>query len=245
MISGLAAESSNSAAAAGSIATAVKLVGGQFDRHADSALPASCDSIFAAAPAMNYPPGNRGWPARVCAPPWIPEKADVREIPYIDGARIRAQFIAGVVISPLLKISGKTMQDLKSYSLSDLKKLCVQIEKEIEKRATGAKKALIRKLEKMAQAEGLELSDLLDGAPARKAPVKETKAKAPKATKATKPVKAKAEKQPAEKKEALPPVYFNPLNPKEGWSGRGRKPNWVINWLGNGGELDDLKKKRS
>ncbi|NMG66183.1 H-NS histone family protein [Azoarcus indigens] len=134
------------------------------------------------------------------------------------------------------------MQDLKSYSLSDLKKLCVQIEKEIEKRATGAKKALIRKLEKMAQAEGLELSDLLEGAPARK---DSKEAKAVKAPKAAKLAKAKAEKQPAEKKEALPPVYFNPLNPKEGWSGRGRKPNWVINWLGNGGELDDLKKKRS
>jgi len=138
------------------------------------------------------------------------------------------------------------MQDLKSYSLSDLKKLCVQIEKEIEKRASGAKKALIRKLEKMAQAEGLALSDLLEEAPARKAEPKAAKvAKAPKAAKPAKAVKAKAEKPPAEKKEALPPLYFNPLNPKEGWSGRGRKPNWVINWLGNGGELDDLKKKRS
>ena len=37
------------------------------------------------------------------------------------------------------------------------------------------------------------------------------------------------------------PKYKNPLDPSQTWTGRGRKPNWVISALENGQTLDDLK----
>ena len=37
-----------------------------------------------------------------------------------------------------------------------------------------------------------------------------------------------------------PPKYRNPLNPKETWSGRGRKPKWLSLQLGEGRELDEF-----
>ncbi|WP_101067686.1 H-NS histone family protein [Roseovarius salinarum] len=36
------------------------------------------------------------------------------------------------------------------------------------------------------------------------------------------------------------PKYRNPENPEQTWTGRGRKPNWVIEALENGKSLDDL-----
>jgi DNA-binding protein H-NS len=35
--------------------------------------------------------------------------------------------------------------------------------------------------------------------------------------------------------------YANPENPDQTWTGRGRKPNWVIAALANGKTLDDLE----
>ncbi len=37
------------------------------------------------------------------------------------------------------------------------------------------------------------------------------------------------------------PKYKNPADPTQTWTGRGRKPNWVISALENGQSLDDLK----
>lgn len=36
------------------------------------------------------------------------------------------------------------------------------------------------------------------------------------------------------------PKYANPADPSQTWTGRGRKPNWVIEALKNGVSLDDL-----
>lgn len=36
------------------------------------------------------------------------------------------------------------------------------------------------------------------------------------------------------------PKYANPANPSQTWTGRGRKPNWVIDALNSGKSLDDL-----
>ncbi len=37
------------------------------------------------------------------------------------------------------------------------------------------------------------------------------------------------------------PKYYNPLAPSEKWSGRGKRPKWVIAALEAGQRLDDLK----
>ncbi|MFZ7092024.1 H-NS family nucleoid-associated regulatory protein [Primorskyibacter sp. 2E233] len=36
------------------------------------------------------------------------------------------------------------------------------------------------------------------------------------------------------------PKYANPADPSQTWTGRGRKPNWVIEALASGKTLDDL-----
>lgn len=35
--------------------------------------------------------------------------------------------------------------------------------------------------------------------------------------------------------------YANPDNPAQTWTGRGRKPNWVIAWLDAGKSMTDLE----
>lgn len=39
----------------------------------------------------------------------------------------------------------------------------------------------------------------------------------------------------------LPPKYQNPQNPKQTWSGKGRKPSWVVSHLENGGQIEALE----
>ncbi|WP_287961779.1 H-NS histone family protein [Alcanivorax sp.] len=39
----------------------------------------------------------------------------------------------------------------------------------------------------------------------------------------------------------VPPKYRNPDNPSETWTGRGRKPRWVVAALERGLTLDDLR----
>ncbi len=36
------------------------------------------------------------------------------------------------------------------------------------------------------------------------------------------------------------PKYRNSIEPKLTWSGKGRKPEWVVTYLGNGGSLEEL-----
>ncbi|MCT4554741.1 MAG: H-NS histone family protein [Pelagimonas sp.] len=36
------------------------------------------------------------------------------------------------------------------------------------------------------------------------------------------------------------PKYANPADPTQTWTGRGRKPNWVIDALANGQSMDDF-----
>ncbi|MBF0460285.1 MAG: H-NS histone family protein [Magnetococcales bacterium] len=39
----------------------------------------------------------------------------------------------------------------------------------------------------------------------------------------------------------LPPKYANPQDAKQTWSGKGRKPGWVVSHLANGGQLETLE----
>ncbi len=41
------------------------------------------------------------------------------------------------------------------------------------------------------------------------------------------------------KKRAVKAKYSNPSNPTETWSGRGRKPIWVQEWIAAGNDLND------
>ena len=116
--------------------------------------------------------------------------------------------------------------DLSSYSLPELRRLQSKIETEIRRRSDTTRRALLKQVQKMAAEQGLTLDDLLENP----APVVE--AKPAKATKA-KPA-AKAVKAPSVIK------YRNPANPDQGWSGHGRRPQWVLSWLAQGKALEEL-----
>ena len=120
--------------------------------------------------------------------------------------------------------------DLSTYTLPELRRLQAKVESEIRRRSDVTRRNLIKRMQKMAADEGLSLDDLL-------------KNNTPTNTEA-KPA-AKRGRRPGTKtaKAAKPaPVikYRNPANPDQGWSGRGRKPQWALDWIAQGKSLDEL-----
>jgi DNA-binding protein H-NS len=122
-------------------------------------------------------------------------------------------------------ITGETM-DLATMPLAELRRLKSKVEAEIRRRSDSARRDLLKKVQKMAADEGLSLSDLLGGASA--------------AEEKPAPVRRKA-KAPAKKNGPLPIKYHHPEKPGVGWSGRGRKPQWVLDWLAQSKPLAELE----
>ncbi|MDX9715946.1 MAG: H-NS histone family protein [Thauera sp.] len=116
--------------------------------------------------------------------------------------------------------------DLSSYTLPELRRLQGKIEAEIRRRSDVTRRNLLKRMQKMAADEGLSLGDLLEGATP--------------AASDDKP--ARRGRRPGPKKVKAAPVikYRNPANPDQGWSGRGRKPQWALDWLAQGKSLDEL-----
>ncbi len=44
----------------------------------------------------------------------------------------------------------------------------------------------------------------------------------------------------AVKRQTVAPKYRNPKNPMQTWSGRGKKPKWVQEYIDNEGKIEDL-----
>ena len=81
--------------------------------------------------------------------------------------------------------------------------------------ALAKKQKVAEKVRKLAQDNGLDISDLMA---------------------ADKPKKAKAKKS----RGRVAPKYKNPASGSETWTGRGRQPHWVADALASGKTLDDL-----
>ena len=117
--------------------------------------------------------------------------------------------------------------DLTSLSLGKLNTLNQRIAREIEVRERVGKADVIKKLRKLAAAEGFTLEELLS---------------LPQQAQATAPAKAKrTRKAVAKQKAPLPIRYAHPGNPELKWSGRGRRPAWVAQWTQNGGAMSALE----
>jgi len=117
--------------------------------------------------------------------------------------------------------------DLKSLSLGKLETLKKRIAREIEVLERAGKADVIKKLRKLAAAEGFALEELLSVQPQPQA---------------TAPAKAKRGRKAVAKKRApLPIRYAHPGNPELKWSGRGRRPSWVELWTQNGGAMSALE----
>ena len=86
--------------------------------------------------------------------------------------------------------------------------------------ALAKKQEVAEKVRKLAQDNGLDISDLMAADKPKKAVPETIKAKKPRGK--------------------VAPKYKNPANGSETWTGRGRQPHWVADALASGKTLDDL-----
>ncbi|NMG49874.1 H-NS histone family protein [Azoarcus communis] len=118
--------------------------------------------------------------------------------------------------------------DLGSMSLTELRRLQSKVESEIRRRSDTARRDLIKRMQKMAAEQGLSLEDVIGTAPAAAEKTPSRRGRKPgKAAKAAKPATVSVIK------------YRNPANPEQGWTGRGRKPQWALDLLAQGKSLDE------
>lgn len=102
--------------------------------------------------------------------------------------------------------------ELSNLSLVELKNLLTLIPAEIKKREKEDKAKTLKELEALAAERGFNLAELMgEGS---------TKVKKEKGTVAVK--------------------YRHPQNAELAWTGRGRQPKWVVEFLANGGTLEQL-----
>lgn len=101
--------------------------------------------------------------------------------------------------------------DLNMMSRKELLALRTNVEKALSSVATREKKAALEAAERAAAEHGFTLAEL-QGAAGKAARVK------PKS----------------------PPKYRNPANAADTWSGRGRKPHWVLDLQKSGKNLEDF-----
>ena len=118
--------------------------------------------------------------------------------------------------------------DLSTYTLPELRRLQSKVESEIRRRSDVTRRNLIKRMQKMAADEGLSLDDLLEGSTPASAEAKP----------ATKRGRRPGAKTAKAAKPAPVVKYRNPTNPDQGWSGRGRKPQWALDWIAQGKSLD-------
>ena len=102
--------------------------------------------------------------------------------------------------------------DLTTLTVAQLRELQQQIPAEIKRRESQEKTNVLNELKELAKAKGYSLDELLGA--------REVKAKA-----STGKVKVK---------------YQHPGNSDLQWTGRGRQPKWVGEWLASGNTLDAL-----
>lgn len=112
-----------------------------------------------------------------------------------------------------------------SMGIKELNALKRSVDKEIDRRQNTERKKAIDELRAFAKARGLTLEDLRgDKKPGRK-----------KIAKTDQPEKKAGPKRgPAKIK------YRHPEQTKLTWTGRGRQPKWVVEWLADGKAIEAL-----
>ena len=102
--------------------------------------------------------------------------------------------------------------DLNRMTLKELKSLSSDIDQAIADAEKARRADALKAADEAAKSFGFSLSELTKGS------------------------RSKA----ASTKSALPPKYRHPENPEVTWSGRGRKPAWIMEGLASGKELEDF-----
>jgi DNA-binding protein H-NS len=100
--------------------------------------------------------------------------------------------------------------NLEKLSLKDLQELELRVEKAIAEAKAKERVELKAEIEKMVADRGFSINDVF----APKRAVAKTRSAAAK--------------------------YANPEDPSQTWTGRGRKPNWLVAKLQDGANIDDF-----
>ncbi len=106
-------------------------------------------------------------------------------------------------------------KDLKSMSKVELEKLKEDVERALERASERELKQARAEMEKIAASHGFTLEDIAG----------------------TSNLKAVKKKMPGAKK---PPKFRNPEDPVQTWSGRGRKPRWIVDAEAAGRDIQDF-----
>ena len=113
-------------------------------------------------------------------------------------------------------LSKRGQMNISKLSSTELRALLKRIPVELNKRARQEKSRLLKEIAQIAAKRGFSLKELVGKA---SRPVKSTKKRA------RKPVAVK---------------YRHPQDTNLTWTGRGRKPRWVIEWLAKGKTMKNL-----
>nr|VFJ86071.1 MAG: DNA-binding protein H-NS [Candidatus Kentron sp. LFY]VFJ98698.1 MAG: DNA-binding protein H-NS [Candidatus Kentron sp. LFY] len=103
--------------------------------------------------------------------------------------------------------------DLSEIAFQDLVKLRNELDASIDSRREAEKQQLIEEIRQKITERGFTMAEIFGGDDL----VKNLKPHAP-----------------------VAPKYHDPDNPEQKWSGRGRKPGWVVALLEKGRTLDEL-----
>jgi DNA-binding protein H-NS len=111
-----------------------------------------------------------------------------------------------------------------NWSVDKLNKELEKIQRVIKTKEARDKKATLAKLVLVARKSGFELHELMDTAAVAKAV----------------PRTVRVPSRKTGKRGKVAPKYRNPANESETWSGRGRQPIWVKDFVENGGSMDQV-----
>jgi len=132
------------------------------------------------------------------------------------------------------------MTAYSAWPLDKMKKELLKLEKAIKIRESLEKKQVVAELKAVAKKHGFALSDLLQQEAVSTSSAKPTQpAKTSGTLKKTKRVTSAKTAKP--KRRAKAKIKFrNPSNRNETWTGRGRQPRWVVEFVTKGGEMSQL-----
>jgi len=100
---------------------------------------------------------------------------------------------------------------LDRMSYAELKAIAPMVSMKITEREKAERDAVKAELKALAKSKGFEFEELFGNG-----------------------------SKPAKEKKTVPPKYRNPADATQTWTGRGRKPGWVVEELTTGGNLDDF-----
>lgn len=103
--------------------------------------------------------------------------------------------------------------DLSKLSIAELKELQARIPEAIAKKKNEDKQSVLDEMKALAAAKGYSLDELVG--------------------------KSKAGRKPGSRG-PVPVKYRHPQNSSLTWTGRGRKPVWVAEWLNSGKKIEAL-----